>query len=66
MKVKKRFSRKTLNIIDFVWVFFTIMIILIIKDIYHLNFWVYLCIAVPTLLIGQILIRKFFKVKENS
>ncbi|WP_298847394.1 hypothetical protein [Clostridium sp.] len=66
MAIKKRFSRKTLNIIDFVWIFFTMMIILIIKDVYNLNFWVYLCIAISTLLIGQTLVRKIFKVKENS
>lgn len=61
---KKRFSKKTLSIIESVWLFLNVFITIIIKGTYHLSFEMCLNIGVPILIIGQTLILKFIKVNE--
>ncbi|MCY6485440.1 hypothetical protein OW763_13985 [Clostridium aestuarii] len=64
MKKKRRVSKKIFSIIKFAWNFVGLFISLIIKDIYNLNFWIYMCLTVPFLMIGFILINKFIEVNE--
>ncbi|MBZ9685894.1 hypothetical protein G9F72_006000 [Clostridium estertheticum] len=64
MAKKNGVSKGTLIAINSVWVILGLSIALTIKNAYHLNFWVYLCITVPFLIIGQTLIKKFIKVNE--
>jgi len=64
MTKKNGFSKKTLYLIESVWLCFSLIITLIIKDTYHLNLWIVLCIGGPLLIMGENLIRRFIKVKE--
>jgi hypothetical protein len=59
MGLKKIFSKRTGTIAIFIWTFISSNISITTKDIYHLSFGIYLCIAVPLIMIGQNLITKF-------
>ncbi|WP_238948977.1 hypothetical protein [Clostridium sp. YIM B02569] len=57
------FSNGKLKAIQCIWWAVSLLIAMVLKDNLDLKLWEYLCIAVPLILSGDALIRKFIKGK---
>lgn len=57
------FSNGTLKAIQCIWLAVSLLTAMVLQDNLDLKLWEYVCIAVPLILIGDTLIRKFIKGK---
>lgn len=64
MTKKNEFSKRTLSVIESLWLCFSVIISIIIKDTYHIDLWIILSFGGLFLLVGKTLIRKFIKVNK--
>lgn len=64
MTKKNEFSKRTLYVIESLWLCFSVIISIIIKDTYHIDLWIILSVGGLFLIVGRTLIRKFIKVNK--
>ena len=64
MTKKNEFSKRTLDVIESLWLCFNVIISIIIKDTYHIDLWIILSVGGLFLIVGRTLIRKFIKVNK--
>ena len=64
MTKKNEFSKRTLSVIESLWLCFSVIISIIIKDTYHIDLWIILSVGGLFLIVGRTLIRKFIKVNK--
>lgn len=61
---KNGVSKKSMTVIENVWVVVSLIILLKLQENLNLNFWTYLCLGVSISMLGVTLIKKIIKVNE--